>query len=703
MKKEFQTICPLDCPDACSLLLTVEEGRVKSLRGDPHHPVAQGLICGKMRTYTDTIYAPDRILHPMRRIGPKGRSGNGGPRFARISWEEALDEVAGRMREAAARWGPESILPMSYSGTMGVVNRNAGQRFFHRLGASLLERTICTSTVKAGWNMTMGKDVGVDCAEMAKSDYIVLWGTNAVSTNLHILPFIRKARAAGAKLTVIDVYRNRTAKLADEYVAVRPGTDGALALGMMHVLVREGLIDRAYIEAHTLGFEALRGRLEDYPPGRVEAVTGVAAEAVARLAREYGRARAPFIRMGVGLSRHSNGGMNARTVACLPGLTGALERPGGGIFCISSGAFGLNMAAFERPEWSPEGTRTINIAQAGRALTEAADPPVKVFYVYHSAAAATLPDAGAVRRGLLREDLFTVVHEIVPTDTVDYADIVLPAPTFAESPDIFTSYGQYMVGLNEGAIPPEGEAKANIEVFSLLAERLGFEEPDFREGVWEAAEKLLDSPRLAEAGITLARLREKRYMRAPVSPENPFAEGFGTPSGRLEFFSARMAEMGLDPLPCHVPLEEGPESGELAGRFPLQLVVPPGHHFLNSTGNGAARNVRGEGEQRVLLHPAEARARGLADGGWVRVRSPRGEIRRRLGVTEDVPEGVAIVEGVHLARTSPDGKSINELTSQRLTDMGRGPCFHTNLVEVEAFAGAEAAPASLPAASPALS
>ncbi|MEK6711672.1 MAG: molybdopterin-dependent oxidoreductase [Nitrospinota bacterium] len=678
MSREFQTICPLDCPDACSLLLTVEEGRVTALRGDPDHPITQGLICTKMRTYTDIIYSPERILHPLRRVGPKGP----GARFARISWEEALDAIAARMRGAAEAWGPESILPISYSGTMGILNRNAGQRFFHRLGASKLNRTICTAAAKVGLEMTLGAVLGNDSPGMAGSDHIILWGTNAASTNMHILPFIQQARERGAKLTVIDVYRHRTAKLADEFIAVRPGSDAALALGMMHVLAREGWIDRAYIERKTLGFDALRGRLEAYPPARAEAITGVPAQTIERLAREYARARAPFIRLGIGLSRHTNGAMAVRTIACLPALVGAYDKPGAGLFQMSSGAFGLNLAAYERPEWSPEGTRTLNIVEVGKALTGGAGPPVKVAFIYHMAAATTLPDAGAVRRGLLREDLFTVVHEILHTDTVDYADIVLPAPTFAESPDIFASYGQYFIGLNEGAIPPRGEAKPNYEVFSLLAERLGFGEAEFREDLWSAARRVLDAPHLRRAGITLEALREKRYLQVPVNAANPFAGGFPTPSGRLEFHSARMERMGLDPLPAHLPLAEGPENPAWAGQGRLQLVLPPGHHFLNSTGNGGARSMKGEGEQRLLLHPADARERGLADGEPVRVRSERGSLVRPLRVTEDVPRGVAILPGVQAARYARDGRCVNELTSQALTDMGEGPCYHTNLAEV---------------------
>lgn len=705
MKQEFQTICPLDCPDACSLLLTVEKGRVTALRGDPGHPFTQGLICTKMRTYTDIIYAPERILHPMRRVGPKGP----GARFERISWEEALGAIAAKMREASERWGAESILPVSYSGTMGIVNRNAGQRFFHRLGASKLLRTLCTAACKAGLDVTLGSGLGNDCAGMAKSDHILLWGTNPATTNMHILPFIQAAREKGAKLTVIDVYRHRTAKLADEFIPVRPGTDAALALGMMHVLVREGLLDRAYIGKWTLGFEALRRRLDEYPPERAGAVTGVPAAEVERLAREYGRARAPFIRMGIGLSRHANGAMIVRTIACLPALVGAYAKEGGGLFEISTGAFGLDLPAYERPEWSPEGTRTINIVEVGKALTGAlGGPPVKVLFVYHSAAATTLPDSGAVRRGLLREDLFTVVHEILHTDTVDYADIVLPAPTFAESPDFFTSYGQYFFGLNEAAIPPRGEARSNYEVFSLLAERLGFEEPDFRESLWEAAARLLGTPRLRQAGVTLEALREKRYIRAPLNAANPFAEGFPTPSGRLEFYSERMEKLGLDPLPAHIPLAEGPENPSAAGPGMLQLVLPPGHHFLNSTGNGGARSMKGEGEQRLFLHPGDARERGLAEGEPVRIRTRRGSIVRPLRVTEDVPRGVAIIPGVRASRHSPDGRCVNELTSQALTDMGEGPCYHTNLAEVTPARegagkgnGKEAGPALTGAAIPA--
>jgi len=413
---------------------------------------------------------------------------------------------------------------------------------------------------------------------------------------------------------------------------------------------------------------------------------------VVRLARAYGRALGPFIRIGIGLSRHSNGGMNVRTLACLPALVGAFERPGGGAFLLSSGGFGLDKKAYERPEWSPPGTRTVNIVEVADALTELGDPPVKLLYVYHNSAATTLPDSGKLRRGLLREDLFTVVHEILHTDTVDYADIVLPATTFAEAPDFFTSYGQYMIGINEPAVPPAGEAKSNYEVFSLLAARLGFEEPDFREGEWEAARRLLDVPHLAGAGVTLERLRAERYLRAPVPLENPFAGGFATPSGRLEFYSERMAALGLDPLPCHVPLAEGRESPGAAGGDLLQLVIPPGHHFLNSTGNGGARNMRGEGEQRIWLHPADAEKRGLREGGLARIRTKRGEILRRVRVTEDAPPGVAVIPGVHAARRSLDGKNVNELVSQRLTDLGGGPCFHTNLAEVEARPEAPAPP-----------
>ena len=679
MEEIKRSVCALDCPDCCSLLVTVRDGRVVKVGGDPDHPYTQGFICKKVELYPQRAYSPHRVLTPMRRVGEKGEG-----RFERITWDEALDEIAQRLRRILEEWGGEAILPYSYAGTMGLVHRNFPQRFFHRMGASRLDRTICVSTAYAGWSATVGEVIGNDTETVTDSDLVLIWGCNVVSTNIHFIPMLKEARRRGAKLIVIDPYINRTGRFADEHLMIRPGTDAALALSLMRVLVEEDLIDRDYIDRYTLGFEALMDRLAEYPPERVAGITGLSARAIRDLALRYGRARAPFIRIGIGLSRHTNGGMAVRTIACLPGLVGAYHKRGGGAFVSSSGAFPVDRRTVERPDLEPRPTRILNMCRLGEALLDVQDPPVKALFVYSSNPATITPQSARVIEGLKREDLFTVVHEVVLTDTTDYADIVLPAPSFLETGDLFMSYGHFYLQQSEPAIPPRGEAKSNLELFRLLARRMGLEEPLLEEERDDVIRRLVDTPGLRKAGIGPKELSDLRPRRVgPPSGENPFRDGFFTPSGKLEFYSETLLRMGLDPLPGHVPLAEGSETPDLRKRYPLQFIIPPAHHYLNSSLGEAEGCIRGEGRPYVFLHPEDAAPRAIEEGDLVRVFNDRGEIFRYAKVGARTLPGVAVSEGAWWSKFSPGRKGINQITSERLTDLGRGATFHSNLVEVE--------------------
>ena len=469
-----KTVCPHDCPDTCSISATVEEGRVTACDGDPDHPFTQGFLCHKVHRYPERIYSPDRILHPLRRVGKKGEG-----RFVRITWDEALDEVAGRLTAIATTWGSEAILPYSYGGNMGLVARKAGHAFFHRLGATRLLRTICDTAAEEAWLATYGAGIGSDFEGAVRSDLVILWGINAVHTNIHGMRFVAEARRQGARLVVIDPYRTRTARLADTHLMPRPGTDAALALAIANVLIRDDLLDRDFIARGTVGFDAYRDEASRFPPERAAEITGVPAEAIRELARSYGRARAPFLRVGNGLQRHTNGGQAVRAIVCLPALVGAFDRPGGGALWETFDAFPMNWTAFEGESLQPHPTRAVNMVQLGHALTALAAPPVQALFVYQSNPAAVCPEQAQVVAGLAREDLFTVVHEQMHTDTVDYADLVLPATTSFESLDLYRSYGHYYLQLARPVIPPQGEARSNWDLFRALAARMGFAEPIF--------------------------------------------------------------------------------------------------------------------------------------------------------------------------------------------------------------------------------
>ena len=677
--------CPHDCPDTCATLVTVDDdGRAVRIAGDPEHPVTRGFLCTKVNRYLERTYHADRLLHPLRRVGAKGSG-----RFERVSWDEALGEIAARLGEIRASSGGESILPYSYAGTMGLVQGSSmDRRFFHQLGASQLARTICAEAGRQGMMMTVGANLGADTEGVPESDLILLWGTNTLTSNPHLWPFILEARRRGAPVICIDPLRTRTAEQCDEWLPIRPGTDAALALGMMHVLFAERLEDGDYLARHTLGADQLRQRVRDYPPERAAEITGLAAERIVTLARQYGRARAAFIRINYGLQRHHGGGMAVRTIACLPAVTGHWRRPGGGVQLSTSAAFRFNTAALQRLDLSPP-VRTINMIRLGDALTEPdaglGGPPVKALVVYNSNPAAVAPDLGAVRRGLAREDLFTVVLEHFQTDTADWADFVLPATTQLEHWDVHLAYGHYYATLNRPAIAPLGEAKSNAEIFRLLAARMGLTDGVFADDDLALVRQALATSDPRMDGVTFDALMEHGWARLNVPrPYVPYAEGgFLTPSGKCELYSERMQALGHDPLPTYTPPLETPESApELAARFPLVLISSPRHQFMNSTFVNVASLSR-NAEPECLLHPHDAERRGLADGDRVLVHNDRGAFTARLRVADSIREGVAWAPSIWWSKLSPDRRSVNDTTSQQLTDLGAGPVFYDNLVEVE--------------------
>ena len=677
-----KVVCPHDCPDTCVMTVTVDGGRAVDLGGDPEHRFTQGFLCAKVNRYLERVYSPDRILHPLKRVGRKGEG-----RFARITWDEALDTIAGRFREVIAAEGPQAILPYSYAGNMGLLSYGSmDRRFFHALGASLLARTICSSAGAAGLKATVGKSIGFDPEAIVHARFIVAWGANIVSSNVHLWPFIEEARRRGATLVTVDPYRSRTAEKSDRHLAPLPGTDAALALGVMHVAFRDGLHDQRYLESHTVGWEALRARAQEWTPARTAAATGLSAADVEWFARAYATTRPSAIRVNYGLQRHAGGGMAVRTIACLPAVTGAWRDPGGGVLLSTSGTFPTNNEALERPDLVPPGTRTLNMSQLGRVLTDAAlAPPVKALFVYNSNPAAVAPEQEMVRQGLAREDLFTVVHELFPTDTVDFADVVLPATTTLEHYDIHKAYGHLYLSLSKPAIAPLGESLPNTEMFRRLAARLGLDHPSLRESDEEMARQAMHWSHPNLSGISFERLDREGSVRLSVpDPHAPFAEGgFPTPSGKCELLAESLAALGLDPLADYVPPRESvTTSPELARRYPLAFISPPAHHFLNSTFSAQPVFVRREGEPSLTIHPSDAAHRGIAEGRMVRVFNDRGSFLAKARVSDAARPGLVVGLSVWWAKMCPGGRNANAVTGQELTDMGQGATFYDVLVEV---------------------
>jgi len=657
MTKKVRTVCPHDCPDTCSVLATVENGRVTACDGDPDHPFTRGFLCHKVAAYDQRIYSPDRVLYPMVRRRKRGG-------LERVTWDEAMDVVASRLGSG------ESVLPYSYGGTLGLVARHAGHPLFHALGACRLKRTICDDAADAGWRSMVGRTLGTDPERAAESDLILIWGMNASVVNIHFMPFVRDAQRRGAKLIVVDPYRNETAKMADEHVVVRPGTDAALALGMARVIVDEGLADAVYLTRRAESFERFRERLREYPVDRCEAICGV--RGIARLAREFARAKAPFVRLGIGFSRHANGGQAVRSVLALAALVGAFRR-GGAVF-ETYDAFDFDLDVLRRPDLLPRPTREVNMVRLGEALT--ADDRIRGLFVYQCNPAAVCPDQTAVRRGLSRPDLFVVVHEQMMTDTVEFADVVLPACTAFETSDLYRSYGHYYLQRSRPLIGPVGESRSNVSLFNALAKRMGLRDPIFEADEEARIEMLLAARRGATMDLDLAALGRGEPVRIGVTRGDPFERGFPTPSGRFRFADDSLA----DPLPSYTPCPEGCESG-LRARYPLQLLAPPAKHFLNSTFGSVASLVARQRRPVVMLHPDEAAARGLAEGSLARVFNDRGETRAFVMATEDVPPGVAVLPSIWWRRDIPGQAGVNTLTSQRLTDLGESSTFHCALAE----------------------
>jgi anaerobic selenocysteine-containing dehydrogenase len=681
MRATRSSVCPHDCPSQCALEVTVESGRITDVTGDRRHPFTRGVICGKVHDYADRVYGSTRVLTPLRRVGAKGEG-----RFAPIGWDDAVDLIAHHWQRIIAQWGAPAILPFSYGGTLGLLQYSAGHPLFHALGASRLERTICVSTAYAGWMATLGTVTGSDSEQMVDADLVVLWGINASHTHINAMSLVKEARRRGALIVCIDPYRTRTARQADWHLMPRPGTDGALALGVMHVLIGEDLVDDDYLQRATLGFTALAHHVKAYDPDRVAAITGLAAPDIVAFARRYGSTAAAFIRVGIGLSRHDNGGMTCRTIACLPALTGAYAHPAGGALLSSTSAFGLRHSVLERPDLMPRpAPRAINMIQLGRALTDPdLSPPVKALYVYNANPASVVPNQELVLQGLRREDLFTVVHEQHLTDTTDYADLVLPATTSMEHTDLYKSYGHFYLQLARPVIAPRGESRSNWTVTRLLARAMGLRDPHFAKSEDDLIREMLASGDASVAGITLERLEREHSVRLSVGrPYQPFADGAPTPSGRIEFVSETLARRGHPALPTYVPLVEGPEHAELVRRYPLQCIVPPNRFFLNSSFSESERARRRQRGPAVLLHPADAAARSIGEGDAVLVRSARGHARFVAELTEDTRPGVAVVEGIWWSKHQPGGRGVNALTDDRTADMGGGPALHSNLVQIE--------------------
>ncbi|HMK56115.1 MAG TPA: molybdopterin-dependent oxidoreductase [Dissulfurispiraceae bacterium] len=660
-----RSVCPYDCPDTCSLLVYVNNGVVDKVAGDPDHPFTRGMLCPKMTHYERTVCSPLRIKTPLVRTGPKGKG-----EFRKASWDEVVGLISDRWKTIISAFGPEAILPCSYAGTMGLVQRNCGHAFFYRMGASQLERTICSPAKGAGWKAIMGNTQGPHPDEMIQSDLVVLWGINAAATSIHSLRGVHEAKRHGADVWLIDTYETHTARTADRVFLTRPGSDGALALGMMHVLIRDGLADNAFIAKHVKGFAELRDAvLPQYTPKTVSSITGLSATIIEEMARLYGAATAPFIRLGSGLSRYANGAMTVRAITCLPAISGAWSKPGGGMLAGTSTGPAIDTSRITREDFLSAETRKININRLGHALTEPDSPPVKSLYVYHCNPAAVVPDQNKVLQGLARNDLFTVVHERFLTDTAIYADIILPATSSLEHSDIYLAYGHYCVQRAFPAISPIGEAKSNWDTFRILAAAMGFEDPYFRQTADELIDDILSTPSEWLAQTDIEKLKSGRPVELPLAHD--YKMTFKTPSGRIEILNPS----DPDPLPRY----EGPHGDDAS----YWLMTAPMPLMLNSSFNERDDLLANE-RMTLKMNPSDAADNRFADGRKVVAFNSRGEVAFHLSVTSRVPKGVVVAEGVWWLSKAPGSRTVNALTSQRLTDRGSGSTFYDTKVNVRA-------------------
>jgi anaerobic selenocysteine-containing dehydrogenase len=680
---DIRGACPLDCPDTCSWIVTVKEGEAVALRGDPHHPYTRGSLCNKVAGYLTYARSPERLLYPMRRSGPKG-SGE----FIRISWDEALETVAARLRAVIETHGAEAIWPYVGTGNLGLIQGiyGAGRRLWNVLGTSRHLVTICTITGGFGTGYTLGDNrVGMDPETLRFSKLVVLWGANVLSTNHHLWRPILEARRNGAFVVVIDPIRTRTAAASDWHLAPMPGTDGALALGLLNVVLSERREDREFLRERTVGWEAFQQRILEFPPSRVAPITGLPTESIVELGKRLAETRPTGIRIGIGIQRHGGGGMAVRTISCIPGVTGDWRHPGGGVCYDTRGFFGVNWEALWRDDLRPRQTRALSMTRLGEGLLEVDDPPVKALFMYASNPVASAPHQTKVRRGLARDDLFTVVVEHFMTDTARYADVVLPATMPIEHSDLLIAYGHLYLAWNEPAVPPAGECLPTTEMFRRLARKMGLDEPALYDSDEAMSRQLLESGHPSLAGITLEALKARGSIRLNYpDPFVPFATAFPTASGKLEFVSDRMAQAGLDPVAGYTPAHEvSQKETTLAREYPLALVTPADHYFLNSIFANVPLQRSRSGAPTLWIHPHDAAPRGIAAGEEVRVRNARGSFLAVAQVSDRVRPGVVASPKGRWPRDSKEGATVNATVAERDSDMGGGAVYHDNRVRVD--------------------
>lgn len=688
--KVVKVSCPHDCPDTCSLLVTVDTTTDRAIRveGNPEHPITNGYLCNKVNHYLDLVYSDNRVLYPHRRVGPKGP----GAKFMRISWDEALKTVTDKLKSVVTEYGPEAVQPYSYSGTLGLLGYiGMSQRFFNKMGAANLNRTICIAAASAAGCFTYGAANGPDIVEMANADYIILWGTNLVSTGVHAVPFIQQAKERGVKVVVIDPLVTRTVEmLADWHIQPKPGTDGALALGMMNVIVEAGLHDVEFLKEQTIGWEKLLSdELPKYTPEVVAEITGIPAEDIRKLALEYAATKKSYIRGNYGLNRHENGGMMVRTILLLPTLTGAWrETCGGAIMGTIEEMWSVDFGYLCRSDLLDGKTpRTINMVAIGEALnSKTLSPPIKAMFVYNSDPANCTPDIKDTHRGMMREDLFITVHDTFWTDSCDYADIVLPADTQFEHADLHAAYGNYYYGLSTQAIQPLGESKCNQQLFRELAEHMGYTDDCFKETDDEMIRRLID-PKVNPLfeGITYEGLKEMGFARGHVEAErrNYLKVGWPTPSKKIEIYSETMEKAGLSPLPTYIPEKEGLGMTEPDGRFPVQLLSPATHYFIGDSFTSVPRLISMQSRPTIELNEEDAEERGIHEGDFCRVYNDRGETFLYAIIRKGLLRHVAGAQKQYRGSLSPSGLNVNATNSQMLTDMGAGPTFYSNMVQIE--------------------
>jgi anaerobic selenocysteine-containing dehydrogenase len=678
---QIRGACPLDCPDTCAWIVTVKDGEAIGLRGDPQHPFTRGWLCNKVNDYLSYARSPDRLLYPMRRVGPKGTG-----ELVRISWGEAFDTIASRLTEVIASDGPEAIWPFVGTGSMGLIQGiyGAGRRLWNVLGTSRHLVTICTIAGGFGTGYTLGDNrVGMDPETFRDSKLVLLWGANVLSTHPHLWRPILEARTNGATIVAIDPIQTRTAAASDWHLAPLPGTDGALALGLLNVVLEEGLEDRAFLDEHTLGWEAFRNRVLEFPPRRVATITGLPLEDIVELGRQIGRRRPTGIRIGIGIQRHGGGGMAVRTITCIPGVTGDWRYAGGGVSYDTRGFFGVNWGALWRDDLRTRPARALSMTRLGEGLLEVEKPRVRALFVCASNPVASVPHQTKVRRGLERDDLFTVVVEHFLTDTARYADIVLPATMQIEHPDLLIAYGHLYLSWNEPAVSPPGECLPTTEIFRRLARRMGLEEPALYESDESIARQILESGHLSLGGITLEELKARGWIRLSYpEPFVPFARGFPTASGKLEFVSERMAQAGLDPVAGFTPAHETSRSA-VAREYPLALLTPADHYFLNSMFGNVPAQQRRAGPPALLIHPEDAGPRGIAAGDEVRVGNARGSFVAVADVSDRVRPGVVASPKGRWPRDAKESSTVNATVDERDSDMGGGAVFHDNRVRVD--------------------